>query len=136
MILTREFLQAINTPKDIYRYIFEHNIVNIEYDQAVEFFENNSKSLWAYWLKQQKETEAYVRANGSKIIMNEKYQVYNPITGMHIACDTEEDMKKLVLDITQQIVNIYKVSVNREVSNENGDAAWTVLNLDSPKVSF
>ena len=136
MILTREFLQTIKTPTDIYRYIFEHSIVNIEYDQAIEFLENNGKSLWAYWLGQQKETEAYVRANGSKIIMNEKYQVYNPITGMHIACDTEEDMKKLVLDITQQIVNIYKVSVNREVSNENGDAAWTVLNLDSPKVSF
>jgi hypothetical protein len=136
MILTREFLQTIRTPTDIYRYIFEHSIVNIEYDQAIESLKNNGKELWAYWLNEQKLSEAYVRANGSKITMNEKYQVFNPITGVHIACDTEDDMKQLVLDISQQIINIYKVSVNREISNENGDAAWTTVNLGSPKVSF
>lgn len=136
MILTREFLQAINTPLDMYRYIFEHNIVNIEYDETVEFLEKNNQFLWAWWLNKQKESEVYVRANGSIITMNEKYQVFNPLTGMHTACDTEDDMKKLVLDISQQIVDAYKVSVNQEITNENGDAAWTLLSLDSPKVSF
>jgi hypothetical protein len=68
--------------------------------------------------------------------MNEKYQVFNPLTGMHTACDTEDDMKKLVLDISQQIVDTYRVSVNQEITNENGDATWTLVDLDNPKVSF
>ena len=136
MMLTREFLIAINTPMDMYRYIFEHNIVNVDYDQAVAFLEKNNQSLWAWWLNKQKETELYVRSNGSTIIMNSKYQVFNPLTGTHTACDTEDDMKKLVLDISQQIVDTYKVSVNQEIGNENGDVAWLSLNLDTPKVSF
>jgi hypothetical protein len=136
MILTREFLLAINAPLDMYRYIFEHNIINVEYNEAVDFLENNGKSLWAWWLNKQKESEIYVRANGSIITMTEKYQVFNPLTGSHTACDTEDDMKKLVLDISQQIVDAYKVSVNQEITNENGDAAWTLLSLDTPKVSF
>jgi hypothetical protein len=136
MILTREFLIAIKTPTDMYRYIFEHNIVNIEFDQAVDFLKNNGQNLWSWWLNNQKGSELYVRANGSKITMNEKYQVFNPLTGMHIACDTKDDMKALVLDISQQIINTYKISVNQEISNENGDATWTLLHLDSPKVSF
>lgn len=136
MILTREFLVAINTPMDMYRYIFEHNIVNIDYDQAVEFLEKNNQSLWAWWLKKQKETELYVRSNGSTITMNSKYIVFNPLTGMHTSCDTEDDMKQLVLDISQQILDTYKVSVNQEIGNENGDTALALLNLDTPKVSF
>jgi hypothetical protein len=136
MILTKEFLIAVKTPVDMYRYIFEHNIVNIEFNLAVDYLKNNGHNLWSWWLNNQKGSEIYVRANGSKITMNEKYQVFNPLTGIHIACDTEDDMKKLVLDINQQIIDTYKVSVNQEISNENGDSAWTLLNLDSPKVSF
>lgn len=121
---------------DMYRYIFENNIVNVEYDLAVEFLNNNKQTLWAWWLNNQKESETYVRANGSNITMNEKYQVFNPLTGMHTACDTEDEMKQMVLDISQQIVDKYKVSVNQEISNENGDVAWTLINLDNPRVSF
>ena len=79
----------------------------------------------AWWLEQ-KSTEAYVRFTGKVITMTTKYQVFNPLTGLHTQYENEVEAK-----VCETIINKYKPTVCQEIVNENGDSAWTLIDIAS-----
>lgn len=83
-------------------------------------------TLWAKVLIRNK----YGISTGKEIVsMNEKYQVFNPLTGQHTECATMAE----VLTTRQSIIDEYVQSqitlfhVSQEAVNGDGDTVWTVL---------
>lgn len=62
----------------------------------------------------------------------EKYQVFNPLTGVYTFCEDETAMRALVLTISNQILSAYPVSINKETADENGNTTWTNYILTTP----
>ena len=86
----------------------------------------------AVWLRNVKKTEAYVRFNGKEITMTNKYQVFNPITGLHTEYESEEVARVAMTEIANQLLAKYKISLVQTITNENGDSAWVSVELAEP----
>lgn len=123
MILTKEFLVDVNSCTEGYRYGLENNLIGGDYDSAINFCNTNGQPEFGQWLQEQKSTEAYVRANGSVIIMG-AYQVFNPITGQHTRYETETEARNALIEVQKVILNNYGATIVQELLNEKGDATW------------
>lgn len=131
MIVTKEFLGDLEACKEGYRFLLENDYMNKDYDDTINFLRNAQQEDYATWLEEQKNTEKYVRMNGSVFTMG-AYQIYNPFTGQHQKYETEEEAKQAAVELALQVLEQYGPFTNRELINENGDAAWipTKLNLN------
>ena len=89
---------------------------------------------WVEWSDKLRQSEAYVKFNGSVITMGTNFQVFNPLTGSHTEYDTEDAARSATVEITKQILANYKITVVQSVSNENGDSAWTAYELANPVI--
>lgn len=87
------------------------------------------------WYQTQKKTEKFVRYTGKEITMTDTYQVFDPITGQHTEYDNEEAARAAAVEISQQILNIHKISLCRVIRNENGDEAWTAATFTNPIIT-
>jgi hypothetical protein len=87
---------------------------------------------WVDWFDKLKQSEAYVKFNGSVITMGLTFQVFNPLDGTHTEYESEEAARNASVDIAKQILNIHKITVVQSISNENGDTAWTAHELTNP----
>jgi hypothetical protein len=83
------------------------------------------------WYLKQRETEKFVRYTGKVFTMG-KYQVFNPLTGLHTYCETEELAKAAIAEISKQILETHKISVCREFSNEHGHTTWVAEQIVDP----
>ena len=83
----------------------------------------------ADWWLNQKKTEKFVRCNGKVITMTTNYQVFNPLTGLHSQYASEIEAKETLAKICEAIIDKYKPTVCQELVNENGDSAWTSVDL-------
>ena len=83
------------------------------------------------WYIKQRETEKFVRYTGKVFTMGQ-YQVFNPLTGMHKFCTTEEEAKQEIADISLAILNANKITVCREMSNEHGHTTWVAEEIANP----
>ncbi len=128
MILTKEFLEAQNACAEGIQAAISNNIVGLEYSAAIRAFLEIDQKDFAGWLLEQKSTEAYVRANGREITMG-AYQVFNPLTGLHSQYASEAEAKEALARICEAIIDNYKPTVCQELVNENGDSAWTSVDL-------
>ena len=123
MILTKEFLTQVHSCAEGYRFGLENNLIDGDYDDAISFCANNERQDFADWLIEQKKTEFYVRNNGSVITMG-AYQVFNPLTGQHTRCETEAEVKLVLIEVAKQILEQHCPTVVQELYNENGDTTW------------
>ena len=129
MILTEEFLKTQNACAEGVQSAFENNFVGQEYSDAIRGFITIDQKDFAGWLIEQKSTEVYVRANGEVITMTTNYQVFNPLTGLHNRYTSEAEAKEALAGICEAIIDNYKPTVCQEMTNENGDSAWTAIDL-------
>lgn len=133
MILTREFLLDVHSCQEGYRFGVENNLIDGNYDDAINFCSNNGHQDFADWLIEQKKTEYYVRNNGSIINMG-TYQVFNPLTGLHTKYETEELARLALIEIAKDVLKHHCPIVVQEISNENGDATWIPTTMNETLV--
>jgi hypothetical protein len=81
------------------------------------------------WWLNKKKTEKFVRCNGKVITMTTNYQVFNPLTGLHDQFASEAEAKEALARVCEAIIDNYKPTVCQEITNENGDSAWTSVDL-------
>jgi hypothetical protein len=81
-----------------------------------------------WWLKKKK-TEKFVRCSGEVITMTTNYQVFNPLTGLHDQYASEAEAKEALARVCEALIDNYKPTVCQEITNENGDSAWTAVDL-------
>lgn len=128
MILTKEFLSSVSACKEGYAFVLQNGLINQDYDIAIQGCADNGQPDYAEWLKEQKSTAQYVRANGSVITVN-AYQVFNPLTGKHTRYETVEEAKQGFFEIAKAVLETYTPTVVQEITNEKGDAAWEASTL-------
>lgn len=63
--------------------------------------------------------------------MEQTYQVFNPLTGQHTRCASEQAAKEMLLDFALQVVMNYPPTVAKEVTHENGDVTWEAVDFVS-----
>lgn len=63
--------------------------------------------------------------------MEQAYQVFNPLTGQHTRCESEQTAKELMLDFALQVVMTQKPTVAKEIVHENGDVTWEAVDFVS-----
>lgn len=129
MILTKEFLQQTNACTEGYRFVLTAGLVGGDYDEAISYCRANDEGIgYGDWLEEQKKTEAYVRANATEyIIMLEKFKVFDPISGQHIDCASEEEATTTILVVAKQLLDRYQFNMVRAITNEHGDEAWVPM---------
>lgn len=133
MILTKEFLTEVNSCTEGYRFGLENNLINNDYDYAIQFCANNGHQDFAEWLTEQKKTEFYVRNNGSILTMG-AYQIFNPLTGQHTKYETESEAKSALIEISKEILKVHCPTVVQELTNENGDSTWIPTTMNETLV--
>jgi len=87
---------------------------------------------WVNWFDKLKQSEVYVKFNGSVITMGNSFKVFNPLTVTHTEYETEDAARDAVIEISKQLLDNYKITVVQSISNENGDASWTAHELTNP----
>lgn len=63
--------------------------------------------------------------------MESTYQVFNPLTGIHTQCPSEQAAKEMVVDIAEQIIKNFVPTVNIEIPHDNGDVTWQPVDFAS-----
>jgi hypothetical protein len=134
MKLTKDFLIAQNACAEGIKFHDDQNFEGKEYSEVIRSCIELGESDFAGWLLEQKKKEHYVRLNGNIITMK-AYQVFNPITGTHEKYETEELATQALVEVIKQIINHHNPTVCQEIANENGDTAWTAVDL-MPKIQI
>jgi hypothetical protein len=129
MILTEEFLKLQNACAEGIQIAFDNKYLGQEYSDVIRNLVSIGQRDFAGWLIDQKNTEAYVRANGKVITMGTTYQVFNPMIGTHTEYETEAEAKTAIVEISKQILQLHKPTVCASLSNENGDSTWISVDL-------
>lgn len=62
------------------------------------------------------------------------YQVFNPQTGAHTRCMSEDEAKALTVEIAKQLLVNHIISANLEIVHENGDVTWEPVDFASQLV--
>jgi hypothetical protein len=127
------FLKDIGMCKEGYDAMNALGNYGLTLDEASANLNASGYPKFAEWVLEQKKTEAYVRFNGSIITMG-AYQVFNPLTGVHIRYETQEEAKQALVVIAQEILKQHCPTVVQEISNENGDTAWVATTMNETLV--
>jgi hypothetical protein len=128
MILTKEFLQSVDCCTEGYQFLLDNDLLGMEYDDVIQFCEENNQPNFAQWGRDIKTTREYFDANGS--IVMRKYQVFNPLTGQHTKYDTIEEAKAALIEVATIVLEQHCPRVVEELTNENGDVRWEPTNLN------
>ena len=59
------------------------------------------------------------------------YQVFNPITGTHTRCYSDDEAKAMLIEVAKQVLALHVPSVNLEIVHENGDVTWMPFKFPS-----
>jgi hypothetical protein len=59
------------------------------------------------------------------------YQVFNPLSGRHTRCDSEQEAKELLVTFVKEMIAQNLFSVNEEITHENGDVTWQPVDFVS-----
>ena len=66
--------------------------------------------------------------------MAQTYQIFNPQTGTHTRCESEAEVKTMLVTIAKQVLSVHTPSVNLEIVHENGDVTWQPVDFVSQLV--
>jgi hypothetical protein len=134
--LSLEFLKDNGICDEFYEWIkttFEPDFqyspyMDWDYARTVllEYIESNPKDTegWLVWFDKLKNSKEYVYYNGEQIIMTNKYQLFNPLTGLYDLYETENEMLEALLSLSKEVLDKCSPKVIKEIGNENGDVAW------------
>jgi hypothetical protein len=128
-----EFYEKVDGCADGREILKSEGIYGIEPKDTIPELRRRGFTEEAAWTKLVTKTEAYVRWNGREITMG-AYQVFNTLTGQHIKCETEEELKLTMTNIAQQILDSQIINVCQELRNENGDSVWLPHKVEIPYV--
>lgn len=123
MILTQEFLTAVQVCSEGQIVAETGNYIGMDYDEVIKDLIRKGLNDDAGWMISAKKTEYYVRNNGSILTMG-AYQVFNPLTGVHTRYETEAEAKLALIEVAKQVLQQHCPIVVQELSNENGDTTW------------
>ena len=59
-------------------------------------------------------------------------QVFNPLDGTHTEYPDEASARVALVEISNEILKRYPVSLVQSVADENGDTTWTPITLTNP----
>jgi hypothetical protein len=59
------------------------------------------------------------------------YQIFNPQTGTHTRCSSDEEAKAMTLEIAKHVLQAHVISANKEIVHENGDVTWEPVDFVS-----
>jgi len=128
MKLSKDFLINQNACTAGIEFYEDKNLYGKEYSEVIRSCIEHGQREFAGWLVELKKKEEYVRLNGNIITMK-AYQVFNPMTGTHEKYETEELATQALVEVIKQIINHHNPTVCQEIANENGDTAWTAVDL-------
>jgi len=134
MILTQEFLTKASVCEAGQKCAEDGNYIGMDYDAVIKDLLRRGLRDDAGWLQAEKSKETYVRMNGSVITMGTTYQVFNPLTGEHIEYPDEQSARAAMVVIGQQIIAAYPINLVQSIANENGDTAWTPVQISTPLI--
>lgn len=124
MLVTEKFITDFAVCQETAAVIRQNNLLDLEVPEVLRALRDlGMVEPTAWWNNIDKSTEVYVRHNGSIFTMG-AYQVFNPLTGVHIRYETEAEAKQGLIAISQAILEQHKPTVVQELSNENGDTTW------------
>ena len=63
--------------------------------------------------------------------MEQTYQVFNPLTGLHTRCNSEAETKAMLATIASQVLSKHALTVAKEIIHENGDVTWEAVDFAS-----
>lgn len=128
MIFTQEFLNANNVCAEGQKVADDFNLYGMDIDQSIKVLLQAGLKEDAGWILKAKDTEYYVRQNGSNITMG-AYQVFDPISGVHVRYETEAEAKAALIATAKQVLELHCPKVVQELSNENGDTTWVPCDM-------
>ena len=123
-----QFMMEVDGCGDGVQRAKDSGIYGMELDEAIPKLRELGFKEDVAWLKYIKKTEAYVRYNGKECTLGD-YQIFNPISGQHEECATEEEAKLIIKRICGEILDHHKITVCRVLSNENGDSTWLPIEM-------
>lgn len=124
MILTKEYMREYGACAEGYELAITSGHIGKDIDEAIAYCRQIGREDFAIDLEATKLTPAYVRHNGKRVINMNKYKVFNPLTGQYTTYDSLGDAKKGLVEVANQLLAQYEVSVAQVISNEKGDEAW------------
>lgn len=127
IFMTRALLDAVQADTEIKDYFDVNNLWDKLESDALEQMKIDQKSDMIRWWYNAKQTEQFIRARGTTIIMNNSYQIFNPLTGQHMQYLDRQDAINAMNLISSQILARFCPTVNQSISNDVGDVAWTPL---------
>lgn len=123
MIIDRKFCLDYAVCTEGYRAALELDLIGKELEEVEAGFRANNYAVFADWLLEAKNSEKYVRDNGSEFTMG-SYQIFNPIDGKHTRYETEAEMRAALVEMAKLLLTTYPPLVVQELRNEKGDATW------------
>ena len=129
LIITKELLDAVDACAETQNYFTANNLWNLSEEAVLTALQEANMEEPRQWWFKTKKTEKYVRATGKVFTMTHNYQVFNPLTGLHSQYASEAEAKEALARICEAIIDNYKPTVCQEITNENGDSAWTLIDL-------
>ena len=55
----------------------------------------------------------------------ETYNIFNPVTGSHIQCVGEEELKTKYLELVKAVLNHIPITIVDETVDADGNSTWT-----------
>ena len=130
MIITREFLRDFEICASACKAALTYDILGMEAKDAVAKLIQVGEHVHANDLVALMTTEKWVRANGTNVSIA-VYRIFDPISGQHIECLTEQEARTKLVEITQAFLLQSGPRVVYAIRNEHGNEAWLPSNMHS-----
>ena len=124
------FLKDIGMCKEGYDAMNALGNYGLTLDEAANNLKNAGYPKFAEWILAQKQTEAYVRFNGTVCTYGE-FKVINPITMEEYTKETAEEIHDVLVEIIKQMISNYGFTVVKETPDENGNVTWEAVDMTS-----
>ena len=131
MILTKEFLQAINACAEGYRFGLENNIMGLEYEQAIAQCLERGENDYALFLESSKNTLEAVMFSG--IVESGDYVVIDPSDGARHRFENISDAQAKIEEIKTNfmLARVDCFAVNHVQQIEGGGEISTPVDLST-----
>jgi len=132
MILTKELLQSANACTEGFKFGLDNNLINGDYDSAVQFCNDNGQPEFGGWLTDVKNTIEVWRTAGLTFTEHQ-YRFFNFGTNTFQIFESKDEAITILNSAREdfKLLNKAFFSVVIENVNENGDAVWSFIDIDN-----
>lgn len=133
LIITEQLLTSLNACPTGPTFFTKNNLWGKTEEEVLSAMQTAKMQKEIDWWYSIKQTEAFVRINGSILTMG-AYQVFNPLTGVHTRYETEAEARDALVAIAKEVLTQHCPRVVQELSNENGDTTWIPTTMNETLV--